>query len=605
MLTGLLYTGRRALQHVLAAVLLALPSVASAANVSVPFEFGFIGERDLNPQGVPQNPQKAIDIRLFSTLEIDRAEFFQYSNTAEFVAAIQGNDIPGTLRLILESDQELLTDGGLGDTAGEANGTIVDPSGPGIASLSGGTYSINGTLSGLGSGLSLVLQNNGADNLEISQNGSFSFPTLLADGDTYQVSVLTQPSGQNCQVVNGGPLTVDGADVNNIFVICKDNSFSVGGSVSGLGSGLSLVLQNNGADNLEISQNGSFSFPTLLADDDTYQVSVLTQPSGQNCQVINGGPLTVDGADVSNIFVTCEDNSFSVGGSVSGLGSGLSLVLQNNGADNLEISQNGSFSFPTLLADGDAYHATILNQPMGQTCEIFNGGGDGSAIEGADVVSISVVCTDEFFSIGGTINGLGSCRSLTLQNNGDDDLELWRDGSFEFNALVPRGSEYEVSILHQPVGQSCTITEGSNVANNDVSNVFLICSYLTDSHAVGGNLRGLASGESVTLQNNAGNDLRLDANGCFFFTETVNHSDFYQVTVSVQPITQLCTVYAGEGQTNAEIDDVVVECIDREDPGTGTSDEAKAVPAYPTWIWLLSALMTLITGLSRFRLKAS
>ena len=520
MLTGLLYTGRRALQHVLAAVLLALPSVASAANVSVPFEFGFIGERDLNPQGVPQNPQKAIDIRLFSTLEIDRAEFFQYSNTAEFVAAIQGNDIPGTLRLILESDQELLTDGGLGDTAGEANGTIVDPSGPGIASLSGGTYSINGTLSGLGSGLSLVLQNNGADNLEISQNGSFSFPTLLADGDTYQVSVLTQPSGQNCQV-------------------------------------------------------------------------------------INGGPLTVDGADVSNIFVTCEDNSFSVGGSVSGLGSGLSLVLQNNGADNLEISQNGSFSFPTLLADGDAYHATILNQPMGQTCEIFNGGGDGSAIEGADVVSISVVCTDEFFSIGGTINGLGSCRSLTLQNNGDDDLELWRDGSFEFNALVPRGSEYEVSILHQPVGQSCTITEGSNVANNDVSNVFLICSYLTDSHAVGGNLRGLASGESVTLQNNAGNDLRLDANGCFFFTETVNHSDFYQVTVSVQPITQLCTVYAGEGQTNAEIDDVVVECIDREDPGTGTSDEAKAVPAYPTWIWLLSALMTLITGLSRFRLKAS
>ena len=423
------------MQHVLAAVLLALPSVASAANVSVPFEFGFIGERDLNPQGVPQNPQKAIDIRLFSTLEIDRAEFFQYSNTAEFVAAIQGNDIPGTLRLILESDQELLTDGGLGDTAGEANGTIVDPSGPGIASLSGGTYSINGTL--------------------------------------------------------------------------------------------------------------------------------------------------------------------------SGLGSGLSLVLQNNGADNLEISQNGSFSFPTLLADGDAYHATILNQPMGQTCEIFNGGGDGSAIEGADVVSISVVCTDEFFSIGGTINGLGSCRSLTLQNNGDDDLELWRDGSFEFNALVPRGSEYEVSILHQPVGQSCTITEGSNVANNDVSNVFLICSYLTDSHAVGGNLRGLASGESVTLQNNAGNDLRLDANGCFFFTETVNHSDFYQVTVSVQPITQLCTVYAGEGQTNAEIDDVVVECIDREDPGTGTSDEAKAVPAYPTWIWLLSALMTLITGLSRFRLKAS
>ena len=60
------------------------------------------------------------------------------------------------------------------------------------------TYSVGGTVSGLTG--TVVLQDNGGDNLSVTANGSFSFPAKLASGAAYSVTVLTQPSGQTCAV---------------------------------------------------------------------------------------------------------------------------------------------------------------------------------------------------------------------------------------------------------------------------------------------------------------------------------------------------------------------------------------------------------------------
>ena len=62
---------------------------------------------------------------------------------------------------------------------------------------------------------------------------------------------------------------------------------------------------------------------------------------------------------------------YSIGGSVSGL-SGTGLVLQDNGADNLTVSQNGSFTFVTKVNSGSAYDVTVMTQPSGQTCAVAN-----------------------------------------------------------------------------------------------------------------------------------------------------------------------------------------------------------------------------------------
>ncbi|CAN5878109.1 hypothetical protein BH11PSE12_BH11PSE12_32890 [soil metagenome] len=78
-------------------------------------------------------------------------------------------------------------------------------------------YSVGGIVSGL-SGTGLQLQN-GSDVLNISANGSYAFPIAMQQGNTYQVTVKAQPSGQSCTVSNASG-TVGAASITNINVSC-------------------------------------------------------------------------------------------------------------------------------------------------------------------------------------------------------------------------------------------------------------------------------------------------------------------------------------------------------------------------------------------------
>lgn len=85
---------------------------------------------------------------------------------------------------------------------------------------------------------------------------------------------------------------------------CGSETYTVGGKVTGLSS-IGLVLQNNGGDDLEVT-GASFQFATVLADSSGYDVTVLTQPTGQNCDVIDGNG-TINRANVSDITAVCHD----------------------------------------------------------------------------------------------------------------------------------------------------------------------------------------------------------------------------------------------------------------------------------------------------------
>src|SRR3990167_3160921 len=56
-------------------------------------------------------------------------------------------------------------------------------------------YTVEGTLSGLGNGKTIVLQNNWVDDLSLTADGSFTFATKIANSAGYIVTVKTQPSG--------------------------------------------------------------------------------------------------------------------------------------------------------------------------------------------------------------------------------------------------------------------------------------------------------------------------------------------------------------------------------------------------------------------------
>lgn len=80
------------------------------------------------------------------------------------------------------------------------------------------------------------------------------------------------------------------------------STYSIGGTVAGLSG--TVVLQDNGSDNLSVSRNGAFAFSTSLQPNATYDVTVASQPAGQVCTVNNGkGTAT---AAVSNIGVVCS-----------------------------------------------------------------------------------------------------------------------------------------------------------------------------------------------------------------------------------------------------------------------------------------------------------
>ena len=78
-------------------------------------------------------------------------------------------------------------------------------------------------------------------------------------------------------------------------------TYSIGGNVTGLGAGNTLVLTNNGADDLSVAANGAFTFATPIHG--AYSVAVKTQPPGQACTVAKGSGTAA--AAVSSVAVNC------------------------------------------------------------------------------------------------------------------------------------------------------------------------------------------------------------------------------------------------------------------------------------------------------------
>jgi len=251
------------------------------------------------------------------------------------------------------------------------------------------TFAVGGTVLGL-LGTGLVLRNNGGDDV-VAANGRFRFPTALASGATYGVTVQSQPTSptQACTLTNSGG-TVGDAEVTDIVVDCSTSNFTIGGTVTNL-VGTGLVLSNNGADNLTVGASGAFSFPTAIPSGASFSVTIAQQPTNpsQTCAVL-GGAGAVGSANVTTIDVQCTTDGYTVGGNVSGmLGSG--LVLQNNGLDNLPIASTGPFRFPTPLLPATPYNVTVAVQPANpvQFCFVASNVG---VIGNANVQDVQVTC---------------------------------------------------------------------------------------------------------------------------------------------------------------------------------------------------------------------
>lgn len=420
-------------------------------------------------------------------------------------------------------------------------------------------YTVGGTVSGLIG--TVILENNG-ESLTITENGGFTFSQTQESGGTYNVIIKTQPQNQTCTVTNGAG-TIGQSDVNNVAVQCVNNTYSVGGTVSGLTG--TLILQNN-AETLTVNANGSFVFSQKEETGQTYDVLIQTQPANQLCTVSNGVG-TIGQADVTNVVVQCT-NTYTVGGNVYGLSG--TLTLADNTGENIIMESDGSFVFSTAFLPGSQYQVRVISEPIDQTCTVNDGAG---VITNQNISDITVNCSDEAYTVGGNVTGLSG--TVVLLNNDGDPLPITANGSFTFPVPVANGADYEVTVQTNPATQTCTVNNGEGtIDGNNVSNVGVICS--TTAYTIGGTVNGLNG--TVVLQNNGGDDLSLSANGTFTFSKPVASGAIYTVEVEKNPATQNCVVTNGTGTATGNVTNVQVDCtIQNTQLSTSASELALSV----------------------------
>jgi uncharacterized repeat protein (TIGR03803 family) len=418
------------------------------------------------------------------------------------------------------------------------------------------TYSLGGTIAGLGDASGLVLAD-GLESVAIPAGSTgFSFPTPLSAGAEYSITVATQPTGETCTVA-GGSGTIGSANIANAVVTCSDRSYTVGGTISGLTvSGLVLA---NGMDTLPVSAGATtFTMPTALAYTSSYSITVKTQPSGLACAVTNGSG-TMPAGNLTNVAVTCSGQPFTLSGSIRGLGNNTGLVLAN-GSDTLNVSAGAStFSMPAAVPFGSPYSVVVQSAPAGLTCTVINGSG---TMPASNVSNVTITCADQSYTIGGSVMGLH--RPGLMLANGTDILSVPANAtSFTMPASIAFGSSYAVTVQAQPDNTTCTVGNGSGVVGaRPVTNITVTCSQ--DSFTVGGSITGLTVAGLVLA---SGTDtLQVLANAATFtLPASFANGASYNVTVKTHPTAVNCVVTNGSGTINdADVTNINIAC----GPGT-------------------------------------
>lgn len=160
------------------------------------------------------------------------------------------------------------------------------------------------------------------------------------------------------------------------------------------------------------------------------------------------------GGDTPSVQPPPTPTTFSIGGDVNGL-TGSGLVLRNNGADDLTIGADGSFTFGTEINSGSSYSVTVFAQPVNpaQTCSVTNGAGTATA----DVSNVQVDCAAPVSSVDTDADGLTDAQELSIGTSpdlADTDGDGLSDGeevnTGGFNPLIADLPTVSIEVVGAP-----------------------------------------------------------------------------------------------------------------------------------------------------------
>ncbi|MFZ6747467.1 hypothetical protein [Undibacterium sp. Ren11W] len=265
---------------------------------------------------------------------------------------------------------------------------------------------------------------------------------------------------------------------------------TVGGNVTGLTKGSLLILQNEGNYTVNMVDSGPFNFKA--ASNAAYVISVRTQPNTDNCTVLNGkGQMTGD-TPVTNIEVKCVPN-VPISGSITGLVADTRLTLATKNAPVIDATilpvnqgvytKSDGITLPYFMVSGYKYAVSVLYQPAAQVCSVQGGEGTADNANIAGMPKFAVSCVPAV-TVGGTVTGLKAGLFLTLTNTANLNgvaatytmstfAATTAATAYVFNDSVLDNTSFDVKVTTQPVGQTCTVTNGSGVAKlpNSTTNI--------------------------------------------------------------------------------------------------------------------------------------
>jgi hypothetical protein len=478
-------------------------------------------------------------------------------------------------------------------------------------SISPDIVRVGGTVSSL-RGTGLVLGMAGQPPLAVGpMTTGFTFANPVATGTPYAVTVVQQPSSpsQTCAVANGNGIAGT-TDVTNVTVTCRtlQQPFDCADLVeTGIGSNWSYTYTPGGSFSTTLS-----TLTTPAPYRGVRFVRAVTTAAFDFGFVFSGPePIDASAYEQLRFAVRALNPNILVGGS-PWQGNYPVVVLQD------AAGSRQTFTPTTNLMPLDGTTWIPIAVPLaGGAGWTVTGGGNRSAIVKIEIhsdtwewnqLTIDVdglsfdhpgtICPATY-SVGGLVDGLLGA-GLVLRDNGGDDLPVAGSGPFAFGTRLVSGSEYAVTVAQQPVGQTCTVSNGSGVVGSS-SVVSVNVSCRASVYPVGGTVSGLIGG-SVVLSNAFGSspaeDITVSANGSFAFAGLGAFGSVYSVTVKSQPAApaQTCTVLRGAGVLNGPVSDVAVAC--RLAPPAIASFVAAPATIQPGQEATLSWVVTGATGLS-------
>ena len=437
-------------------------------------------------------------------------------------------------------------------------------------------FFVSGSISGLDAQQTVSLSLNG--NPAISFTGAeFSFAEGLLNQQAYSVNVVSKPSYYSC-VSEEAQGTIISADISNINIVCLHDTFNVGGSVAGHLGQVTISYTDNDTDTRQVNvtqEQSDFIFEDVL-DGTSYTINaVIDQSTGQTCQVINAAS-SLNGSNISNVNVTCSNlPTYAIGGTVNGLTG--TLLLRNNGVDDLSVSSNGEFEFTAQLGQGENYALEIINQPANQVCS-FADGGDSGSVQTSNITSIAITCTDIIsHALTTTISGLAANASLDMTING---VTTSRTNGSVLQSVLDN-TEVSIATNNVPAGYSCSVAAYTSPIIT-AQTVAFNCSQ--NSYQVTGTVEGLQGTDQVSIVlagqaaqiysalNNTlnislahGNSLAVSSDDSLKYSCAIQGGNIPSVTATINNLVVLCDapVYTVSGSVAQHTSTVTVTYDDQ------------------------------------------